>query len=149
VTEIVTLSRRGRRVRVGITIIVGAMLLAGSIWGSDDDFPFGPFSMYAGVNGPDDAAPDTRIEGVDATGRTIILTESNAGVRRAEIEGQLAEYEAHGERLAPIAAEYARLNPTAPPIVRVSVIVRLYEIRHSRVTGRWHDEVHATWQVAR
>ncbi|MFY1631887.1 hypothetical protein ACN27F_01180 [Solwaraspora sp. WMMB335] len=141
------LTAPGRLVRVLTTAVVFALLLAGTVWGTDDHFPFGPFSMYAGVNGPDDPAPDTRVEGTDATGAILVLDEHNAGVRRAEIEGREAAYVADPDQLALIADSYAELNPGAPPIVRVAVIVRLHEIRASAATGRWHEETRAVWQA--
>jgi len=141
-----TLTATGRLVRASATVVVFALLTAGTLWGTDDHFPFGPFSMYAGVNGPNDPAPDTRVEGVDATGRTLVLNEHNAGVRRAEVEGLEAAYVDDPGRLELIADSYARMNPDAPPIVRVTVIVRLHEIRNSSLTGRWHDETRAVWQ---
>ena len=79
---------RGRRVRVVATLITGVLLLAGTLWGTDDDFPFGPFRMYSTAPDPNGAARDTRVEGVDADGRTVAITEGNSGIRRAEIEGQ-------------------------------------------------------------
>ncbi|ROO60058.1 hypothetical protein EDC02_1913 [Micromonospora sp. Llam0] len=141
-----TLTATGRLVRASAAVVVFALLAAGTLWGTDDHFPFGPFSMYAGVNGPNDPAPDTRVEGVDATGRTLVLNEHNAGVRRAEVEGLEAAYVDDPGRLELIADSYARMNPDAPPIVRVTVIVRLHEIRNSSLTGQWHDETRAVWQ---
>ncbi|WFE28484.1 hypothetical protein O7623_04530 [Solwaraspora sp. WMMD791] len=141
-----TLTAAGRLVRVLATVAAFTLLLAGTLWGTDDHFPFGPFSMYAGINGPNDPAPDTRVEGVDATGRTLVLTERNAGVRRAEVEGLESAYVDDPGRLELIADSYARMNPDAPPLVRVSVVVRLHEIRNSALTGDWHDETRAVWE---
>jgi hypothetical protein len=140
------LSPAGRATRLALTMLGALVLLAGSLWGSDDNFPFGPFSMYAGVNGPNDPAPDTRIEGTDITGATVVLTERNAGVRRAEIEGEEAQFVADPGRLSRIADAYRRLNPDAPVIVRVALVVRWHEIRNSSITGHWRDEVKAVWE---
>ena len=68
-----TLTATGRLVRVLATVVASTLLLAGTIWGTDDHFPFGPFSMYAGINGPNDPAPDTRVEATDATGRVVVI----------------------------------------------------------------------------
>jgi hypothetical protein len=141
-----TLTATGRLVRVLATVVASTLLLAGTIWGTDDHFPFGPFSMYAGINGPNDPAPDTRVEATDATGRVVVLNERNAGVRRAEVEGLESAYIDDPARLALIADSYARMNPDAPPIVRVAFIVRLHEIRDSSLTGEWHDDVRAVWE---
>jgi hypothetical protein len=141
-----TLTPTGRLVRVLVAVVGFALLFAGTVWGTDDDFPFGPFRMYAGVNGPDEPAPDTRVEGTDATGRTLVLGERNAGVRRAEVEGLEGTYVREPDRLSRIADSYARLNPGAPPLVRVAVVVRLHEIRHGSATGRWQDETRVVWE---
>jgi hypothetical protein len=69
-----TLTTRGRTVRVLVTLAGGLLLLAGTAWGSDDHFPLGPFRMYAGVNPPDEPAPDTRLEGTDSSGAVVALT---------------------------------------------------------------------------
>lgn len=144
VTEVLTPS--GRVVRVVVTVIAGALLLAGSVWGTDDHFPFGPFSMYAGVNPPNEPAPDTRVEGVDTTGAVVVLGERNSGIRRAEIEGQIDAYRRDPARLARVQAAYAERNPGARPLTEVRIVVRLHEIRSSRPTGKWTDETVVSWR---
>ena len=140
------LATTGRRVRL-IAVAIGAiLLLAGSIWGSDDDFPFGPFRMYAGVNLPDDDAPDSRVEAVDASGATVLLTEGNTGIRRAEVEGQEDAFVTDPSELQAIVAAYERRNPDRPRITRVSLIVRWHDIENGRITGKWWDDVKATWE---
>src|SRR3982751_1225136 len=111
-----TLSSRGRTVRVVVTVLAAVLLLAGTLWGQDDDFPFGPFRMYSTAPDPNADAPDTRVEGVDTSGRTIVLTEANSGLRRAEIEGQQAAYIADPGRLRQVASAYAEKSPAAPPL---------------------------------
>jgi len=142
-----TLSPTGRRLRVAITLLAAALLLAGTAWGSDDDFPFGPFRMYAGVNGPNEDAPDPRVDGTDATGAVVALTERSSGLRRAEIEAHQAEYEADPALLAPVAEAYRTRNPGTPKLVEVRLVVRWHEIRSSRPTGRYRDETVATWRA--
>src|SRR3954467_898211 len=110
-TAVDTLSRRGRTTRVAAAVIGFALLLAGTLWGQDDDFPFGPFRMYSTAPDPDADAPDTRVEGVDTTGRTIVLTEANSGLRRAEIEGQQRAYVDDPARLRQVAVAYAEKSP--------------------------------------
>src|SRR5262245_2140926 len=102
-----TLTPGARRSRVAVTLVGLLLLLAGSLWGSDDHFPFGPFSMYAGVNRLDDPAPDTRVEGTDTTGATVLLTEANTGIKRAEIEGQIDRLRKEPRLLNSILTAYA------------------------------------------
>jgi hypothetical protein len=139
------LSTRGRRVRVAATLLAGALLLAGTLFGVDDDFPFGPFRMYSTAPDPNGAAKDTRVEGVDTAGRTVQITEGNSGIRRAEIEGQQQAYVAAPSRLSRVAAAYAEHSPSAAPLVTVRIVVRWHGIRHARPTGSYTDEVVASW----
>ncbi len=140
-----TLSRRGRAVRVVVTAIAAVLLLAGTLWGVDDDFPFGPFRMYASAPDPNQDAADTRVEGVDTTGRVVVLTEANSGIRRAEIEGQQQQYVADPARLRQVALAYADKSPGAAPLTTVRIVVHWVEIEHSRVTGGSHDQILVSW----
>lgn len=145
-----TLTTAGRTGRLLATLVAAALLLAGTIWGVDDDFPFGPFRMYSTAPGPDEPAPDTRVEGVEggggATGgRVVPLTERNTGIRRAEIEGQLAAYQADPSRLRQVADAYASHNPDAPALVEVRIVIRREGVKDSRPTGTHTDETVARW----
>jgi hypothetical protein len=136
---------RGRGVRVAATLLVGTLLLAGSIWGEDDDFPFGPFRMYASARDVNAPAADTRVEATDATGATVPLTVTNTGIRRAEIEGQMSRFRQDPGLLKVVAAGYARRNPRAPALRQLRIVIRWHDIRDGLHTGAWHDEVVSTW----
>lgn len=142
-----TLTTRGRAARLLATLIGAGLLLAGTLWGQDDHFPFGPFRMYAGANPPNDPAPDTRVEGVDSTGAVIPLDQARTGIRRAEIEGQQSRYAADPARLGEVAQAYAERNPAAPALVEVRIVIRWHEIRAGRPTGRATDETAVRWVV--
>ncbi|WP_229069349.1 hypothetical protein [Actinoplanes sp. DH11] len=139
------LTTRGRRVRVLATGTAFLLLLAGTFWGADDDFPFGPFRMYATAPDPNGAAKDTRVEGVDVTGAVVAITEANSGIRRAEIEGQQGAYEADPSRLEQVAQAYEEHTPGAPALREVRIVVRWHPVRDSRPTGTFTDEVVADW----
>src|SRR5215831_18521408 len=123
-----TLSARGRRIRIGVTLIIAGLLLYGTLWGQDDLFPFGPFRMYATTDQLNAPVFDTRFELVDTTGATVQLTEVNTGIRRAEIEGQLTRIEQDPSLLRVIDEAYVSLNPHAPAPVKVEVIVRWHQL---------------------
>ncbi|NUR69831.1 MAG: hypothetical protein HOU81_03345 [Hamadaea sp.] len=144
-----TLSRTARTTRVVITAVVCALLLGGTLWGSDDDFPFGPFRMYAGVNPPNEPAPDPRIEGVTADGTVILLDEKRTGLRRAEVEASQDAYTADPSLLREVLEAYEKRNPQAAPLVEVRYVNRMHEIHSGRPTGKWTDNVLADWRVAR
>ena len=139
------LSARGRWVRVGFTLVCGVLLLGGTLFGTDDDFPFGPFRMYSTGPDPNGDAKDTRVEGTDGSGRVVPITEGNSGIRRAEIEGQEGAYVAQPARLSEVAAAYAEHSPGAQPLQSVRIVVRWHGIEHARPTGTWRDEVIAQW----
>ena len=143
-----TLTTRGRAIRVLLTLLGGALLLAGTLWGSDDHFPFGPFRMYAAVNPPNDLVPVTRVEGVDSTGAVVALTEGNTGIRRAEIEGQQKRYATDLALLQEVADAYAKRNPAAPELVEVRIVIRSYVIRDSRPTGSYSEETVVRWRAS-
>ncbi|RGC68091.1 hypothetical protein C5N14_15285 [Micromonospora sp. MW-13] len=144
-----TLTRRGRVIRLGATALGLAVLLAGTAWGSDDDFPFGPFRMYSTSDPPDAPAPDTRVEGVDRTGAVVDLGQDATGIRRAEIEGQQSRYVAEPDRLRRVADAYAERHPDAAGLVEVRIVIRWYGIEGGRPTGRWADETVVSWRADR
>ena len=144
-----TLTRRGRAVRLTATVIGFALLLIGTVRGTDDDFPFGPFRMYSTSDPPDAPAPDTRVEGVDRTGAVVDLGQAATGIRRAEIEGQQGRYAADPALLRQVADAYAQRHPGAPALVEVRIVVRWYDIQGGRPTGRWTDETAVRWQANR
>lgn len=144
-----TLTTRGRAVRLGATALGLALLLVGTLRGTDDDFPFGPFRMYSTSDPPDAPAPDTRVEGVDRTGAVVDLGQNATGIRRAEIEGQQGRYAADPALLRQVADAYAERHPAAPALVEVRIVIRWYGIRDGRPTGRWTDETAVRWQAGR
>ncbi|WP_229402762.1 hypothetical protein [Micromonospora okii] len=142
-----TLTPQGRAVRLFATALGLAVLLAGTAWGTDDDFPFGPFRMYSTSDPANAAAPDTRIEGVDRTGAVVDLGEDATGLRRAEIEGQQSRYVAEPARLRQVADAYAERHPDAAGLVEVRIVIRWYGIEAGRPTGRWADETVVAWRA--
>jgi hypothetical protein len=125
----------GVAARVLATVVGLALLFAGTFWGSDDAFPFAPFRMYAGV------------EGTLATGAATPLGQAETGIRRAEVEAKQQRYVAEPALLAEIAEAYARRHPGAPPVVEVRLVMRWHEIRDSRPTSHYRDEVLAVWRA--
>jgi hypothetical protein len=145
-TPVTPLTSRGRLIRVAVTLLASALLLAGTLWGEDDHFPFGPFKMYASAVDPDAPARDTRVEATDEAGATLLITPANTGIRRAEFEGQLGRFADEPELLATVADAYQRRNPQAPPLREIQIVVRWHEVQDFEVTGAWQDEVVATWR---
>jgi hypothetical protein len=140
-----TLSRRGRAVRVVVTAIAAVLLLAGTLWGVDDDFPFGPFRMYATRDDPNGAVTALRVEAVDATGRVLVLSDHATGLRRAEIEGQAGRLVADPALLGQLSLAHDRRHPSQPPYDLVRVVASHTLLHDSRPTGRTTSSVLVTW----
>ena len=143
-----TIAPTGRVIRVVLTLVGCVLLVATSLWGSDDHFPFTPFRMYAGENPPNEPAPDPRMEGVTAEGVVIVLGERQTGLRRAEIEAKQEAFVADPVLLREVAEAFSRRNPDGPALAEVRYVLRSHEIEASRPTGRWTDKVLASWRVA-
>lgn len=141
------LTAAGRHVRTGVTVLVATLVLAGTFVGQDEDFPFGPFKMYAGRQDPDGLVESTRVEAVDSGGRLRVVDESSTGLRRAEIEGQIQRLRAEPELLGLLAAAHAGLRPDEPPLVEVRVVEQRYRLRDSRPTGEQTERVVARWRA--
>jgi hypothetical protein len=141
------LSARGRQARVVISLAVGALLVIGTFWGSDDNFPFGPFRMYAFTNKPDGVVLSTRVEAIDVTGRRFKLSDQGSGLRRAELEGQLPRFQESPELLAELAGAYEQRHPDAPPVARVEIYRRSYHLEDGRPTGEHVDRLLTSWDL--
>jgi hypothetical protein len=140
------LTGRGWLLRVAATVAGALVLLAGTVVGTDDDFPFGPFRMYATTDKPDAPVADTRVEAVDATGHPLVLTEAETGIRRAEIEGQVPQFTTDPARLSVVDRAYRHHRPDAASLSEIAIVVRWHELRGGRPTGRYHDETLVTWR---
>jgi hypothetical protein len=139
--EVVRLSRSGRASRLAATALVLALLLAGTVWGTDDSFPFGPFRMYSTRADPNAPVISTRVVGLTGTGEEVRLSGGQVGLRRAEFEGQIARITQQPELLGLLADSYAERNPRAPDLVEVQVVHRRFELRDGTRTGDFEDIV--------
>ena len=141
------LTAAGRRGRALVTLVVATLVVLGTFVGQDDDFPFGPFTMYAGREDPDGLVLSTRVEAVDSSGRLRVVDERSTGLRRAEIEGQVQRLRSCPDLLGLLAAAHAALRPDEPPLVEVRVVERTYRLRDSRPTGEQREVVVASWRA--
>ncbi|MBK5307812.1 MAG: hypothetical protein JJD92_14100 [Frankiaceae bacterium] len=140
------LTAAGRRARVVVTVLVFGLLLAGTAFGDDDAFPFGPFRMYSTRDDPDGLVVSTRVEAVDRTGRLLVVPDTATGLRRAEIEGQVGRFRADPALLAELSRAHDRLHPDEPAYDLVRVVERRYRLRDSRPTGEQAEQVVAEWR---
>jgi hypothetical protein len=141
VGEVVRLSPAARAARLVAVLAVLAVVLAGTVWGDDDAFPFGPFRMYSTRADPDAPVISTRVVGLTAAGEEVRLSGGQVGLRRAEFEGQLPRIAEHPELLGLLADSYADRNPAAEDLVEVQVVQRRFELSGGQQTGAFADHV--------
>src|SRR5207248_3316088 len=106
----------GRRVRLLVTGVVFAGLLAGSVWGDDIDFPFGPFRMYASSEPVDGTVSTYVLRGRADSQPETDVAPGDVGVRAAELEGRLGQITADCHLLSQLMSAYDRRHPGNPPL---------------------------------
>ncbi|MDA1359966.1 hypothetical protein O1R50_10045 [Glycomyces luteolus] len=139
------LTRRGKLARIAATLAMTLALMATSLWGTDDFFPFAPFKMYSHAHDPDGWANSTSLILTDATGRSFPVGDNDTGFRRAELEGQLSRFREDPGLLALIAEAYEDAHPGSPEIVAAEVRIVHYELKDGERTGAERTEIAAAW----
>jgi hypothetical protein len=91
------------KLRLTVGALVLLAVLAGTAWGQDDDFPVGPFRMYATAARPTGTVRVAELIGVRPNGERVLLEAHDVGLRRAELEGQLPRFRKDPELLAALA----------------------------------------------
>lgn len=137
-------SRLARWWRLGVTALVLVLVFAGTLWGQDADFPFGPFRMYSTRDDPNAPVVTTQIEATTVAGRHLTLSGPESGLRRAEVEGQLGRFVRNPALLGSLAVAYQRHHPGST-LARVQVVRRDYPLRNGRATGTERTIVLASW----
>jgi len=138
---VLRLSRAGRWARLLATTLLLAILLGGTLFGDDADFPFGPFRMYSTRADPNTPVVSTRVVAITDDGEEVRLSGGQVGLRRAEFEGQRDRIAEHPELLGLLADAYVEAHPEAPELVSVQVIQRHFELVDGRQTGEATDSV--------
>jgi hypothetical protein len=134
----------GRRVRGGATILVLGALLAGSVWGDDDHFPFGPFRMYSTRTDPSGTVRSPAFEARDALGTEMTLGSRAFGLRPAEVLGQYRRFRRNPHLLSHLADMYERFQPDASPLSEITFIFNVHHLQDGRRV-RTSREVVASW----
>ncbi len=135
----------GRRVRTVATAVVLALTVSGSLWGGDDDFPFGPFRMYATRARTDGVVSTPYLVLVDADGNELRPRSDVFGLRPAELEGRYPRCRADPSLLGALAAAYAE-RPPGVAIVEARLHRRRRQLDDGRVVGESSDVV-AEWHA--
>lgn len=145
--EVVKLSARSILIRLVISAAVLALTLAGTVFGDDYAFPFGPPRMYSTRADPDTPVSSTRVVGLTEAAEEVPLSGGEVGLRRAEFEGQVPRLVENPELLGLLAESYLMRNPETQPLVAVAIIVRRLELRDGQSTGSYVDDVLVTYPL--
>lgn len=108
--------------------VVAALTLAGTLYGDDSDFPFGPFRMYATRDDPNGVVAVAAVQTVDADGTVHDVTKTRGAPRRAEIEGRMSTFRAD-------CTQFAQLVPRYSPgtaVITVRLVERDYVLKDGR-----------------
>jgi hypothetical protein len=132
----------GRRVRLAASALVLLLVVGGSLWGSDHDFPFGPFRMYATAGRPTGAVRTASLVGI-RHGKRFTLQPETVGLRRAELEGQYPRFQSDPRVLAGVAEAYERKGVRLDELRLVERVRRI--VNRKRVPGST-GHVLAVWR---
>jgi hypothetical protein len=149
--ERIRLGRAGWIVRVAVALAGIGLLINGSVRATDDVWPFGPMSQYAGAVADDASITSIRISArTDAdTTVDVPLNIEGAGIARAEIEARTGEIVADPSKLQAVADGWARKHPDQAKYLRLELIRDTTTLVKGRVQGPPTSEVLAAWQVRR
>ncbi len=139
------MTRAGRRFRSAATVVVACLLLAGTFWGDDDHFPFGPFRMYSTTNDVNGTVNTIRFRATDAAGNELEPRAQDFALRPAEVNGQVTRFRSDPALLRHLADSYERVHPDRHPLVRVELLHGLHQLSGGRAVAYSEEEI-ATWQ---
>lgn len=137
-----TLTATGRRVRLVTTVVVFGLLVAGTFVGTDHDFPFGPFRMYATSGRSTGAVRTAALKGW-WQGRPVAVRSESIGLRRAELEGQYPRFRRDPRMLAAVARAFRSRRVRLDRLQLVEVVRRVV---NGRRVGRSSHVVLAEWR---
>jgi hypothetical protein len=120
---------RSRAIRMTATAVAAATLLAGTLFGQDSDFPFGPFRMYATRDDPNGVVRILEVQIVDADGSLVDVTNTPGAPRRAELEGRIADLRSHPALVSALVPSYIGGHPDA---VELRLVWQDYRLRDGR-----------------
>ncbi|MGW6200566.1 hypothetical protein ACWF0M_30765 [Kribbella sp. NPDC055110] len=149
--DVVRVRRAGKGLRVLVAVVGIGLLINGSVRATDDAWPFGPMSQYAGSVADDAKIDFTRVSAVTDAGTTVDvpLNIEGAGVARAEIEARAGEIANDPSLLQQVADGWARKHPDQPKYVKLELIRDTTQLVKGRVEGPPTSQVLATWEVRR
>jgi hypothetical protein len=141
------LTAPARARRWAATILAVAALIAGTFWGNDDNWPFGPFRMYSIRNRLDGRIRSARLELTFADGSSLQskIDSGTFALKRAEVEGQIDRFERDPSLLRNLAVTYERLHPDKQEVVGIRLYYEITSLENGRPAGSPTVVTMATW----
>lgn len=134
--RVARLERTPGRRRLVATGLVAAVLLWGTFWGQDDDFPVGPLRQYSTATDPNGLVWVTHAYGRFDDGVERPLLEDDIGMRIAEFDGQYHRIKDDPELLRPLADAYRERHPDGPRLLRLRLQRDAKKLEGREVVGR-------------
>jgi hypothetical protein len=117
-------------VRLAAVAVCLGLVLAGSLYGQDDDFPFGPFRMYSTRDNPNGQVLELRVQLLLTSGGVQDVTNASGAPRRAELEGRIGDLTSHPaalEKLVPFYVAHA-----TGPVRTMRLVWLVHPLHHGR-----------------
>lgn len=137
--------------RVVVLLTLAGLFLAGSFYGNDPAWPFGPWRMFSTSQAPTGNVIAMSIQVETSTNGPWVdapIYPWTTGLNRAEVEGRIQDILAHPSMLSTLAVSHSRLKPHDARWVGVRVVRVDTVIVDRQPTGQVLRKVLASWSPA-
>lgn len=140
--------RAGLIARVAALVVGTVLVVHGTIWGNDVQWPFAPMAQFAFRVGDNDAIRSLYLSARDVDGKQFVvpLSPPNLGIGRAEVEGQLPAIQRDPALLEDLIEPYPRLHPGAPALAQVWLRQKVTILHRGRADGEYLETL-VGWPV--
>jgi hypothetical protein len=138
----------GLTVRLAALAAGVVLVVHGTLWGNDVQWPFAPMSQFAFRVGTNDAIRSLYLSARDVRGREFVvpLSPPSLGIGRAEVEGQLPAIQRDPALLKDLIEPYPRLHPGAPALQQVWLRQKVTILHSGREDGEYLETL-VGWPV--
>ncbi len=147
--EVSRLGPAARAWRLAATAAVIGGLAYGTVSGTDDDFPLGPmsqFAFYVPASGGQIHAQWLEADTTAGKHVVVSLDAQSAGLKRAEVEGQISRFVHEPALLQGIADAQRRLHPGQPGYTKIYLVKQTKTLENGKVAAVQMQTI-ATWSV--
>ncbi|HBX77910.1 MAG TPA: hypothetical protein DEG43_09705 [Acidimicrobiaceae bacterium] len=138
----------GRVLLLICSVLVATLTVFGSLWFTDDAFPFAPFRMFSVANDPNGLVSAMAVRVEFDNGEERLLRAGDFGLRRAELEGQTrSDRWADTAKLGALAASYNRRH--SRQIIHLQIVSISVRLRDGEPTDETSERVIGDWAADR